>query len=46
MGGSEEARRAIDEVFQRCFRDHWPFTAEAHTDTRYRDGPMISDDIA
>ncbi len=44
MGGTQEAKSAIDDVFPRCFRDHWPFTVEAHTDTRFRDSPMISDD--
>ena len=44
MGGSAEASTAIEEVFPRCFRDHWPFTTESHMDTRFRDSPMISDD--
>ena len=46
MGGSDGAREAVDQVFSRCFRDHWPFTTEAHMDTRFRDSPMISDDRA
>jgi inner membrane protease ATP23 len=44
MGGTSESKVAIDQVFDRCFRDHWPFTTEAHMDTRFRDSPMISDD--
>ena len=37
----EEVRKSIDHVWERCFRDHWPFTAEPHMDTRFRDSPMV-----
>ena len=40
---SEEIRAGIDRVWDRCFRDHWPFTAEPHMDTRYRDSPLRRD---
>ena len=33
-------RKSIDDVWERCFRDHWPFTAEPHMDTRFRDSPI------
>jgi hypothetical protein len=32
---------SLDRVWDRCFRDHWPFTAEPHMDTRYRDSPLV-----
>ena len=35
-------RSSIDRVWERCFRDHWPFTAEPHMDTRFRDSPLRS----
>jgi mitochondrial inner membrane protease ATP23 len=35
----------IDEVFDRCYRDHWPFTTQAHMDTRFRDSPMLGNTI-
>ena len=41
MGGKEDAVVAVNKVFQKCYRDHWPFTTQAHMDTRYRDSPMI-----
>jgi len=31
---------SIDRVWNKCFRDHWPFTAEPHMDTRFRDSPL------
>ena len=31
---------SIDRVWERCFRDHWPFTTEPHMDTRFRDSPI------
>jgi hypothetical protein len=40
---SEEIRTGIDRVWERCFRDHWPFTAEPHMDTRIRDSPLRRD---
>jgi hypothetical protein len=36
----EAIRESIDRVWERCFRDHWPFTTEPHMDTRFRDSPM------
>lgn len=38
---SAEIREGIERVFDRCFRDHWPFTAEPHMDTRFRDSPFV-----
>eukprot|EP00747_Dinoflagellata_sp_TGD_P185667 gnl/TRDRNA2_/TRDRNA2_42319_c0_seq1.p1 gnl/TRDRNA2_/TRDRNA2_42319_c0~~gnl/TRDRNA2_/TRDRNA2_42319_c0_seq1.p1 ORF type:complete len:224 (+),score=21.39 gnl/TRDRNA2_/TRDRNA2_42319_c0_seq1:107-778(+) len=35
------ARAALDEAFEPCFRDHWPFTTKPDLDTRVRDGPML-----
>ena len=35
-----EITAAIERVWNRCFRDHWPFTTEPHMDTRYRDSPL------
>ena len=32
---------SIDRVWDRCFRDHWPFTAEPHMDTRFRESPLV-----
>lgn len=40
---AEEVDGSIDKVWDRCFRDHWPFTAEPHMDTRYRDSPIVRD---
>ena len=31
---------SIDRVWDRCFRDHWPFTTEPHMDTRFRESPL------
>ena len=42
MGGSQDDMIAINDVFERCFRDHWPFTTEPHMDTRFRDSPMLT----
>ena len=36
----DSIRKSIDDVWERCFRDHWPFTTEPHMDTRYRDSPI------
>ena len=36
----EAASQSVDLVFNRCFKDHWPFTTQPHMDTRYRDSPM------
>jgi len=38
---SSDIRDSIERVFTRCFRDHWPFTAEPHMDTRFRDSPLV-----
>jgi hypothetical protein len=35
-----EISSSVDRVWDRCFRDHWPFTTEPHMDTRYRDSPF------
>jgi hypothetical protein len=32
---------SMDRVWNKCFRDHWPFTAEPHMDTRFRDSPFV-----
>jgi hypothetical protein len=40
---ADDIRQSIDRVWERCFRDHWPFTAEPHMDTRFRDSPMRRD---
>jgi inner membrane protease ATP23 len=32
---------SMDRVWDKCFRDHWPFTAEPHMDTRFRDSPYV-----
>ena len=40
---ADNIRQSIDRVWERCFRDHWPFTTEPHMDTRFRDSPMRRD---
>ena len=42
MKGIENAENAIDNVFKKCFTDHWPFTTQPHMDTRFRDSPMLT----
>ncbi len=39
----DNIRTSIDKVWDRCFRDHWPFTTEPHMDTRFRDSPLRRD---
>eukprot|EP00929_Paragymnodinium_shiwhaense_P059555 TRINITY_DN2982_c0_g1_i2.p1 TRINITY_DN2982_c0_g1~~TRINITY_DN2982_c0_g1_i2.p1 ORF type:complete len:191 (+),score=18.97 TRINITY_DN2982_c0_g1_i2:340-912(+) len=36
------ARAAIEEAWQPCWHDHWPFTTKPDMDNRYRDSPMLS----
>lgn len=39
---SSDIEASIDSVWERCFRDHWPFTTEPHLDTRFRESPLVS----
>eukprot|EP00929_Paragymnodinium_shiwhaense_P059557 TRINITY_DN2982_c0_g1_i4.p1 TRINITY_DN2982_c0_g1~~TRINITY_DN2982_c0_g1_i4.p1 ORF type:complete len:224 (+),score=31.28 TRINITY_DN2982_c0_g1_i4:122-793(+) len=36
------ARAALEEAWQPCWHDHWPFTTKPDMDNRYRDSPMLS----
>ena len=38
---SSQIDASIDKVWDRCFRDHWPFTTEPHMDTRFRESPLV-----
>lgn len=38
---AQEIEGALDRVWERCFRDHWPFTTEPHLDTRFRESPIV-----
>ena len=38
---TQAINESLDRVWERCFRDHWPFTAEPHMDTRFRESPLV-----
>eukprot|EP00397_Hematodinium_sp_SG-2012_P025043 GEMP01026135.1.p1 GENE.GEMP01026135.1~~GEMP01026135.1.p1 ORF type:complete len:237 (+),score=37.74 GEMP01026135.1:35-745(+) len=38
-----ERQEAVDRIFTRCFKDHWPFTTQAELDNRMRESPMINE---
>jgi hypothetical protein len=38
---TQAINESLDKVWERCFRDHWPFTAEPHMDTRFRESPLV-----
>jgi len=40
---AQEKNEAIERVFMRCFKDHWPFTTRAELDNRMRQSPMLGE---
>lgn len=36
----DDAGAAIDAVWDKCFKDHWPFSTQPELDTSWRDSPM------
>jgi len=38
----DERKGALDRIFMKCYKDHWPFTTRAELDNRMRENPMLN----